>query len=116
MGKLPGPLRPRASRGVGELLGRGVLPAARADAVMIWVRVAAACVAVVSLAFAQSKEEQQKLAREYLLADDARAPAIEKTLSAVPPLSKADAAAWTAWIRKAFRTSNGPRLDTRGQN
>ena len=58
-------------------------------------------------------EDQRKLAREYLAADDAGARKLEPEIEKLPALSKSEAKAWTDWVKKQLRTV-GPKLDAEG--
>lgn len=63
---------------------------------------------------AQSPEATRKLVQKALAADDAAFPALAAELDQLPPLSKADAATWTEFVRKAIAKSAGPKLESAG--
>jgi pimeloyl-ACP methyl ester carboxylesterase len=63
----------------------------------------------------QALEDQRKLAREYLAADDDKARQLEIELQKVPPLSKEEAKSWTEWVRKTWKSLGAP-LDAKGTN
>ena len=63
---------------------------------------------------AQSPDATRKLVQKALAADDAAFPALAAELEQSPPLSKADAATWTEFVRKAMAKSAGPKLEGGG--
>lgn len=65
-------------------------------------------------ALAQGDDATKKLVRRALEADDAALPGVMAELEALPPLDKAGAAAWTAFVRKWIETSPGPKLEGKG--
>lgn len=78
-------------------------------------RLAAMLVLASALGGQMPLDEQRKLAREYLAADDAGARKLEPELARLPALTKAEAQSWTDWVRKQLRTI-GPKLDSKGTN
>ena len=63
---------------------------------------------------AQTPEATRKLVQSALAADDASFPSLAAELDRLPPLSKADAATWTDFVRKSMAKSVGPKLESAG--
>jgi predicted esterase len=77
--------------------------------------VAALAILATLLGAQPSIEDLRRAARNYLAAGEQEAAGLEAGFDSVSPLSKADAAAWTAWVKKSLE-SLGPTLDPKGTN